>query len=232
MSDFTSNGAFTSLPVYRIPLWLDFHLERLNETLAALGILRVISAEAILHQLAAQNIQDLAVRIEATADSVNLVTRSLPVIPTAGYRLMCAPHPVAAPFANWKVLDRTAYAQVKETAVATGFHDALLLDQSGEVLETAVANIFIISDQHLVTAPLHGQVLPGIVRRFILKQFDVEVRPFDLAELLAAEEVFITNSLIGIQPVAQVDQHVLTPRRQPITEKVIQAYQEVLLTVK
>jgi branched-subunit amino acid aminotransferase/4-amino-4-deoxychorismate lyase len=51
-------------------------------------------------------------------------------------------------------------------------------------------------------------LLPGVVRAAILREFPgAREALVDLAALLDAAEVFITNSLIGVLPVAAVDGH-------------------------
>lgn len=232
MFDLPAEGAFTTLPVYRQPLWLDRHIERLNETIAALGLKRIVTAKEILTALAAEGISHQAVRIEADQAATTLVTRSLPVVPDTGYRLLPMPHPVPAPAAHWKRNDRSAYTEAKALAVEQGYHDALLLDGAGHVLETTVANIFLLKDDQLVTPPADGKLLPGIVRGFLLLQVPVEIRPINLSELKDAQAVLITNSLIGIQRVDQIGQHRFAPCSSPVLSEIQTLYAKQILSVQ
>jgi para-aminobenzoate synthetase / 4-amino-4-deoxychorismate lyase len=86
----------------------------------------------------------------------------------------------------------------------------LLLDRGGEVLETARANVFAVVAGQLATPPDDGRILPGIARAATVELARAEgielvERPLRLDDLLAAEEVFLTNSVRGIEPVRTLD---------------------------
>lgn len=86
----------------------------------------------------------------------------------------------------------------------------LLLDAGGEVLEAARANVFAIRDEILFTPPADGRIVPGIARARTLELARAagrEVREARLLldDLLAAEEVFLTNSVRGVEPVRAID---------------------------
>ena len=85
---------------------------------------------------------------------------------------------------------------------------ALLLDFNGNVAEGPGFNVFAVKDGRLAT-PATG-VLPGITRR---TTFDLcaeeglvaEARDVSVAELRAADEVFITSTAGGIMSVTKID---------------------------
>lgn len=88
---------------------------------------------------------------------------------------------------------------------------ALLVDAGGNVLETARANIFLVDAWGVLsTPPADGRVLPGIARETTLalardEGVAVRERPVSLDELAAAQELFITGSVRGVEPVCAVD---------------------------
>jgi branched-chain amino acid aminotransferase len=65
----------------------------------------------------------------------------------------------------------------------------------------------------VVTPPSDAGILEGITRRFVLERLcpdckvGVEVRKLTLADVLSADEVFLTGSAAEIIAVTQVDQH-------------------------
>jgi para-aminobenzoate synthetase/4-amino-4-deoxychorismate lyase len=79
--------------------------------------------------------------------------------------------------------------------------EPLIVDLSGEVLETGSGNLFIVEGDTLVTPPADGRILPGVTRAELMRTADVSVEPIDLARLAAADEVFVTSSIRGRQPV-------------------------------
>jgi branched-subunit amino acid aminotransferase/4-amino-4-deoxychorismate lyase len=107
-----------------------------------------------------------------------------------------------------KSLNYLPNIQAKRMALAAGFDEAVFFDPHLYVLEGATSNIFIVKDRVVSTPPLQSGVLPGVVRACVLQKLGplaVCERNVALDELLQADEVFVTNALLGIMPVAQVD---------------------------
>ena len=86
---------------------------------------------------------------------------------------------------------------------------ALLINETKNVIEAANGNLFMLMEKKLITPPISEGCLNGIMRKqiiFLAKQIDsVEVieaaiSPFDLQK---ADELFITNVIVGIQPVTK-----------------------------
>jgi len=83
---------------------------------------------------------------------------------------------------------------------------ALVLDEDGTVLEVSRGNVFLVRDEAVSTPPADGRLLPGIAR---LRLFDV-ARTAEIAvreevvsvdDLAAADEVFVSGSVRGVEPV-------------------------------
>ncbi len=92
---------------------------------------------------------------------------------------------------------------------APGEPGALILD-GDEALEAGWANLFAVRDGALFTPPLDGRLLPGTTRAAVLEvapQEGIEVNelPLSPAELLSAEETFLTNSIRVIEPAEELD---------------------------
>ncbi|MDD2457349.1 MAG: aminotransferase class IV [Eubacteriales bacterium] len=204
-------GAFETLPVHDQPFWLDQHLERLNRTLTRLGISRQVAAAEILSQVQENHIRNQTVKIIVTPENLILATRPLPSPVPGGQRLLlhAEGHPLRAPLAGLKTLNYLGLLLVREQAQASGWQDALLVTDQGQVLETTTANVFIIQGNQIRTPQARGDLLPGIVRQFVLdldQSWDLSIQegPVTCEDLRAAEGVFVTNSLVGIQPVREV----------------------------
>jgi para-aminobenzoate synthetase/4-amino-4-deoxychorismate lyase len=85
----------------------------------------------------------------------------------------------------------------------------LILDRD-EVLESGRANVFLVKDGALATPPADGRILPGTARAATLAlAADLGVpateRRLRLADLQAADDLFLTSSLRGIRPVRSLD---------------------------
>ena len=77
-------------------------------------------------------------------------------------------------------------------------------------IEELAAAGYSLHDGRLVTPPLDGSILPGVARAGVLDEavkLGVETReePLDLEALRASEEVFLTGSLRGVEPVRSLD---------------------------
>lgn len=101
-----------------------------------------------------------------------------------------------------------ARAEWQEATIQEG----LMLDMNGHVIEGTMSNLFYVKDQTLVTAPVTHSGVAGIMRGRVLgwvarQGMAVAERNFFPEELLAADEVFLTNAIIGIWPVCQIEQH-------------------------
>lgn len=89
------------------------------------------------------------------------------------------------------------------------YHDGLLTNPCGQVVEGCASNLFIARGGALITPDLSLGGVEGIVRQRVLSQARLagiacEVRAVELAELDLADEVFLTNSIYGIVPVRSV----------------------------
>ncbi|AWI27105.1 aminotransferase class IV [Flavobacterium pallidum] len=87
--------------------------------------------------------------------------------------------------------------------------NCLLLNDEKNVIEAVQGNVFMLTDGKLVTPPVSEGCVNGVMRRQVLalakKMEHLEVleqviSPFDLQK---ADEIFITNIIIGIQPVSK-----------------------------
>lgn len=98
----------------------------------------------------------------------------------------------------------------KKKAMDQGYDDMLFLNTDNKISETCVANIFFVKDGILYTPSENSGILDGIVRQVIIKiaknlNIKIERENYNLDELFLADEVFLTNSLMGVMPVSKID---------------------------
>jgi branched-chain amino acid aminotransferase len=92
-------------------------------------------------------------------------------------------------------------------ATAKSINNIVLLNENGYLTEAVNANIFVVKGGTIITPKLTDGCVDGIMRsnviNIIKKQtnYQLEVRPIDVNELQSSDEVFLTNSIIGVQPV-------------------------------
>ena len=81
---------------------------------------------------------------------------------------------------------------------------------AGALAEASAANLFLVSGDVLSTPSIDQGALPGIMRSVVLDTareagMSVQERRIDESELWSASEAFLTNSLIGLCPLIEVD---------------------------
>ena len=207
------------------------HCARLAADCAALAITPP-SSEALLADLHAVAVQmpDCAVRITVTRGSGGrgyaaepmprarrvVAAGPLPVYPescrTNGVRVRyCDLRLAAQPrLAGVKHLNRLenvlARAEWNDPAIAEG----LLQDAEGHVIEGTRSNLFIVEGDVLATPDLSRCGVAGVTRDLVMEAaqrhgMSCQIQTVDRRRLAAADEVFLVNSLIGVWPVAALE---------------------------
>lgn len=121
-----------------------------------------------------------------------------------------------------------------EDARARGFDDAILLNEAGQVAEASTANVFAVRGGAIVSPPADADILPGITRdtAFTLAAelgLPAVEAPLHPADLILADEVFLTGTGIGIQPVTEIDgRRIGTGSPGPITTGIAHRYHQVV----
>lgn len=123
----------------------------------------------------------------------------------------------------------------RQAAAESGADEALLLNSQGKVACATTANVFGVKAMRLHTPPVGDGALPGTARAQVCEELapriGCEVRQTHLAEsaLQEADEVFLTNALMGIMPVCKIDgRQVGAGAPGPVARKLQTAYAEWL----
>lgn len=93
--------------------------------------------------------------------------------------------------------------------------DVLFLSEEDAVLESSVANIFVVRHDNLFTAPTGPNVLSGIMRKKVLSVAEdffqkVEEIQTSLDQLVKADAVFGSNSVRGLFLIDRIDDYEIT----------------------
>ena len=88
--------------------------------------------------------------------------------------------------------------------------EAILLNKQGYLAKGSTTNIFLASNGELITPSLENGVLPGITREAVLEiawasNIKTLERQVELKEIIEAENVFITNSILELMPLTCFD---------------------------
>lgn len=111
--------------------------------------------------------------------------------------------------AGHKHNNRLEQVLLKADIERQGFSDGVALDYQDHVIETTMANIFWLRDGILYTPELSHAGVAGVMRRVIMSyaaehSWQVVEGQFTLEQLLNADEVFISNSILGVAPIIAI----------------------------
>jgi aminodeoxychorismate lyase len=145
---------------------------------------------------------------------------------TSSYRI-----PAADPLSSFKTMSKLVHVMARMEAVEKDADEALLVNTNGEVAETASGNLFWVYQENICTAPTGRGVLPGITRSVVLEICQRLGLPTNKCvikpkALRNSEGIFITQSALGIVPVATLDGEPVAP--SPLLDPVLRAYHEML----
>lgn len=122
----------------------------------------------------------------------------------------------------------------KQEALAAGYDEAIMLNDSGSVSEGSGMNLFIVRDGAISTPPVSAGILEGITRNSViqlLRDEGVEIREIDLARgtLYTGDEMFLTGTAAEVTPIRSVDGRVVGDgTRGPVTIKAQQLFTDAV----
>jgi branched-chain amino acid aminotransferase len=145
---------------------------------------------------------------------------------TSSYRV-----PAADPLSSFKTLNKLTHVMARAEAAEKGVNEALLINTNGEVAETASGNVFWVYNDKICTTPTGRGVLPGITRAVVLEICQAlglltNKRVIKPEALKNSEGIFVTQSALGIVPVAAFDGELIAP--SPLVDQIFNVYRELL----
>ena len=217
-------------------VFFDDHVARLSRSAPVLG-LKLVSDGAQLRTrcetvigangLVDGNVKVILFQDEGGAGEIVLARAGL--YPAAfyerGFRLKTEMAGARGSLAGHKTLNYFENIAAKRRAAAAGFDEPVLVDSAGGVLEGATTNVFIVKGGRVLTPATDGRILPGVVRGRVLRALGDRgsVDVVSLKQLREADEVFVTNALIGVMPVSQVDEQAYDLGKNSITRGLMAA---------
>jgi 4-amino-4-deoxychorismate lyase len=90
-----------------------------------------------------------------------------------------------------------------------GIGEGLMLSTDGRLISATAANLFMVEAGRLVTPAIRDCGVAGIMRQVVLAAATDRGLPADVEDvhpdrLATADEVFVTNAVIGIRPVMEL----------------------------
>ncbi len=235
------DGVFEALKVFEgTPFALRRHLERLGHSATGLGLPPLDQEhvrEAVITTIQSNEHMPLArARITYTAGPSPLGSPRADFIEPTLLVVVAPMHmregPAVLQTVPWTRNERSAIAGLKTTSYADnvvalayaherGADEAVFADTRGNLCEGTGSNVFVVHDGLVRTPALSTGCLAGITRNLLLEWSEVVEAEFPMADLLTADEVFLTSSTRDIQPVSTVNERALAhpgPRTSELME--------------
>ena len=153
-----------------------------------------------------------AVRLQASCDgrgTLNLIgiPRGLGDEPPEWTAVTVASQVTSPVSGGHKLSGRLGLTFALERARDAGVQEALLIDASGQLVEGARSNIFVVdASGRLVTPPLPRGAVAGVARQLVMERIpDAAERDIALSTLRSAPEIIAVNALRGAAPILALD---------------------------
>jgi branched-chain amino acid aminotransferase len=113
-------------------------------------------------------------------------------------------------YSNIKSLSSQVYVMASLYAHRQGLDDVLVMNSSGNIIESSNSNLFVVKDGALLTAPLSEGCIDGVFRRFMLavaedNKISCSEQIITRETVLTADEVFVTSAIRGITWIDQIE---------------------------
>jgi branched-chain amino acid aminotransferase len=210
------------------PLRLAQHLARFRAGAATLEISPVYDeaaiTAAIAEVIAANHLQNAALRLTLSrgpaprgllpvfdqTPTLLITAADLPPPKPPARAIICTStcRNEASPLSRIKSLNYLDSILALQEARRRGADEAILLNSQGRIAEASAANIFLIIQGNIRTPPVADGALPGIMRAALIARFGVIEASLTLADLRAAQAVFLSTAL-GLRAVASIDEQEL-----------------------
>ena len=222
-------GAFETIYVKNGEgILLPYHLERLQNALAALEIPMPVSFEdKMAYHIRQMPLDKDVLRVAVSQYNTVWETRKNPYTQeqyTRGFSLLYSSvrRNETSPLTAIKSLNQGDNILQRRAALYRGFDEAVFLNSKGELTEGTVSNLFFVADKRLYTPDTNCGLLAGTVRRWLIEKYNAKEIHLRTKELGFFQEMFITNSLLGIMPVCRLDTLIFPERT--VTYELLELY--------
>jgi branched-subunit amino acid aminotransferase/4-amino-4-deoxychorismate lyase len=233
-------GLFETIKVASArPLFLADHAARLRRSARVLGLRPPLPLAGLgarcRRLLRAQRLEDgiLKVVVFENAGRVSELILARPGGYPAqtyrrGFHLAIKDRPApGGPITRHKTLAYLGNLAARREAVSAGLDEVLFAGPDGLLTEGSGTNVFAVTRGRALTPPLGPGILPGTARARVIRLLGpgrVRERALSVAELLKADEVFVTNAILGVMPVSRIGGRRLDLARTPFTRSLREAY--------
>lgn len=225
---FFGRGVFETILIKNKPHFLKEHIERLNDGITKLSLGEHIKSDIVLEKINEYKLDNLALKVVVTEKNIIFSTRELKYKSDnyeKGFKVKIANNirnskSILTYIKSINYLDNLLEY---EKANLEGYNEAIFFNENNWLTEGCTTNIFIVKDNNIYTPSEKCGLLNGIIRKYVIDSFNVYEKEISKEELLTAEEIFLTNSLVGVIKVSEIKGRKL---KSKITEDIRKTYEE------
>ena len=228
-------GLFETILLYKgKPVFLDEHLSRINKSIVDLGlnIDKLEKDEVFQYLNNNKNIFEYEVLKMVLSEKNRLFLKREYTYTEKDYQrafslnISEARRNESSIFTFHKTLNYGDNILEKRKSKKLGYDEPIFLNSKNQITEGATNNIFVVVEDKIYTPKLSCGLLNGIVREYIISNYDIIESEIDLEFLDNADEIFLTNSLFGIMPVNNLEKKVF--KSQKLGKNILQNYKKYL----
>ena len=159
-------------------------------------------------------------------------------VPEEGLAVTLSPYRLntLSPLAGVKSVNYLEHVIAWEEAHARDFHEAIVLNERGEIVSATMANIFWVTRGTLHTPALATGALAGTTRARIIALSEELAVPlvegiYDTSDLSDADEIFLTSATLGVGLVTTYDFHRYAVSAGSVALRLREAFRQLTLRV-
>lgn len=225
---FFGEGLFETMLIHNgNVIFLKEHLERINKGLKILNINKEIDEKEIVGAIKKLNCKSGVLKL-AVSDKNNIITvrdnNYNEDMYKRGFKLKLSElrrnkYSISTYLKSLNYLDNILeFRKCKKE----GYDEVIFLNPDNDVTEGSISNIYFIKNNKIYTPALICGLLDGTIRKYILKNYSVAEGKFTMKDLMTADEIFVTNSIMGIMPVCEIENKFFEERS--LTGNIIKNY--------
>lgn len=204
-------GVFETIKINKEPIFLKDHISRLNDGLKKLRINEVIDCNLVYNIIKERKLQDIALKIAVSEKNIVFSTREITYNDedyNKGFiiNLSDVKRNSTSNINNIKSLNYMENILEKQNSKLLGYDEPIFINEKDELCEGATTNIFLVKDGIIKTPYIKSGLLNGIIRKYVIKNFQVDECRLTMEDLKESNEIILTNSLLGIMWVSRFEE--------------------------
>lgn len=197
------------------PIFINAHLDRLERAMTVLQIKNYhYDRKKILTDICslASEKHQIAIKAEIDSDTIRFSERKIPYTSEMylrGFDITFGDliRDETSKLTYCKTSQRVLLNAEHKKAQERGFQEVIFQNSQGNITEGSLSNLFYVTKGKIYTPNVSSGLLDGTLRRFLLSSFpEIKEIVTTKEDLFRAEELFLTNSLLGIMPVRSLQE--------------------------